>query len=105
MKTGVIWLVCYEEKQLTLSPFIQKHYVIVTNSLLQSLTGLFAQSLQISRVPTWAHSTSIVGREFFLLDLDFWMVTRHKYGGAGLPTGHAGTFRPTPTLGFGIGNR
>lgn len=100
--TGEPWLV-YNNSQLAFPPLFF-HSRLSNHSLLQSMTSLLAQSLQIRRVTTRTHSTSIIWRELFLLDLNFGMVTRHEYGGTRLPTGHAGTFRSASALGFCIGD-
>lgn len=95
------WLVCNNSQLAFLSFMSPRKW---SHPLLQSMTSLLAQSLQIRRVTTRTHSTSIIRRELFLFDLNFGMVTRHEYGGTRLPTSHAGTFRSASALGFCIGD-
>lgn len=49
------------------------------DSLLKSLAGLLAQSLQISRITTRTHGAGVVGRKLLLLDFDFGVVPGDQY--------------------------
>lgn len=56
------------------------------NILLKGLSGLFAQPLDIGRIASRAHGTSVVWRKLLLLDLDLRVIAGHEYGSTGFPT-------------------
>lgn len=72
--------------------------------LLQGLSRLLAQSLQIGRVASGTHGAGVVGREFLLFDFNLGVVSRDEYRGAGFPAGHARALGATSSFGFGVGD-
>lgn len=60
-------------------------------ALLQSLSSLRGQPLDVCRIASRAHGTGVVRGELLLLDLDLRVVAGHEYGGARLATCQART--------------